>query len=76
MTGVQTCALPISLLTLFVIPVAYTLLTGKLRHADEDEASPAVPIREPAPAGVGRGRIEPNLGAPAEGHVSMRREDM
>ena len=67
-----------TLLTLFVIPVAYTLLTGKLKRAEEEEVSPvtagAVPLPERAVAGATRGRIEPSVGAPAEGHVSMRRE--
>jgi multidrug efflux pump len=66
-----------TLLTLFVIPVAYTLLTGKLRHVEEDEGSAIphgiVPLPERA-AGAARSRIEP-MGAPADGHVSMRRED-
>ena len=64
-----------TLLTLFVIPVAYTLLTGKLKHIEEDEPSAnALSLPERAVAGV-RGRIEPSLGGTTDGHVSIRRED-
>ena len=67
-----------TLLTLFVIPVAYTLLTGKLRHHEDDDAIPVpsgtVPLPERVAAGV-RGRIEPSVGSSIDGHVSMRREE-
>ena len=67
-----------TLLTLFVIPVAYTLFAGKLKRHEEDDATPvptSVPLPERLAAGL-HGRIEPSLGAPADGHVSMRREEM
>ena len=67
-----------TLLTLFVIPVAYTLFAGKPKQLEEDDgipvASEAAPLPERLVAGV-RARIEPSLGAAADGHVSMRRED-
>jgi multidrug efflux pump len=59
-----------TLLTLFVIPVAYTLLVSRRRRVEEEETpeggpsrlgAPLQPMPQPATFTAGRGQLEPNL---------------
>ena len=70
-----------TLLTLFVIPTAYTLFVGQRRRTEDmaDDHQPGnVPVMslpERAAQGVMRNRVEPEIGAVTEPRVSMRRDD-
>ena len=70
-----------TLLTLFVIPTAYTLFVGQRRRiddtADDHQATqlPAMSLPERAAQGIMRTRGKPELGTASEPKASMRRED-
>ena len=70
-----------TLLTLFVIPTAYTLFVSQRRRTEDmaDDHQPAnVPVMslpDRAAQGVMRNRVEPEIGAVTEPKVSMRRDD-